>query len=184
MYYCLLQHKALSDKPLLLMPLYDALCNGKLAVFACSLKEEGERRNEYSICMAKKRSKPNPVILWLLGLLVPAYVRLVQYTTRWEIVGRNHYDVARTPDQGMIIAFWHSRIMMMIALRKQFPGKFNFMISGHRDGVMIAKAVKAFNIEVAHGSAANPRKQEKNKSGSNALRTLGAGITARGGRWS
>jgi hypothetical protein len=140
--------------------------------------------------MAKKRSTPNPVVLWLLGLVVPAYIRLVYFTTKWDIVGEEYYDQARNAQNGMIVAFWHSRIMMMIALRKNYPRKFHFMISGHRDGEMIARAIKAFDIEVARGSAANPRKQEKNKSGSNALRHLvralgrgeGVGLTPDGPR--
>ncbi|MCI5047111.1 MAG: lysophospholipid acyltransferase family protein [Aquisalinus sp.] len=140
--------------------------------------------------MAIKSSKPNPFIAWCLGIIVPAWIRLIRMTTRWEVIGQENFERARASEEGMIVVFWHSRILMMVDQRRLFPNRFWFMISEHRDGELIARAVKGFDISFARGSARNPRKKAKNKSGSNALRTLlkalrrgeGVGLTPDGPR--
>lgn len=137
-----------------------------------------------------KAARPSPILLFLVGLLVPAWIRLVQWTTRWEMEGAEHFQAARDSTDGFIVAFWHSRIMMMVPVRERYPGRFFFMISAHRDGDLIAKGVEAFRIEFARGSARDARKKDKNKGGSGALKTLldalkagaGVGLTPDGPR--
>ncbi len=140
--------------------------------------------------MAAKKAQPNPVLSWVISLIVPAYIRLITATTRWEVLGKHNFEAARDNRDGMIVVFWHSRILMMVHERRRYPKKFWFMISEHRDGELIARAVKGFDISFARGSARNPRKKAKNKSGSNALRVLlkalrngeGVGLTPDGPR--
>lgn len=140
--------------------------------------------------MAIKKKSPNPFVLWCLGWLVPVYIRLIDRTTKWEIIGEEHYQDMLSREEGMITAFWHSRILMMIAVRRHYPRKYWFMISEHRDGEMIARSVNAFKIDLARGSASNPKKKAKNKSGTNAQRVLlkalkdkqGVGLTPDGPR--
>ena len=140
--------------------------------------------------MAAKSKTPNPFLLWCLGWLVPAYIRLVKATTKWEIIGEEHLEETRTREDGMITVFWHSRILMMIAMRQLYPRPFWFMVSEHRDGEMIARSVKPFDIDLARGSARNPKKLGKKKSGTSAQRLLlkalkerqGVGLTPDGPR--
>lgn len=140
--------------------------------------------------MAARKSKPNPILVWFLSLVVPAYIRLIGATTKWEIIGQKNFEAARDANHGMIVAFWHSRILMMVNKRRHFPKKFWFMVSEHRDGELIVQAVKSFDISFARGSAKNPRKKAEQKSGSNAFRILlkalkdgdGVGLTPDGPR--
>ncbi len=121
---------------------------------------------------------------------MPAYIRFIDKTTKWEYVGTENWEHARDNPQGMIVSFWHSRILMMVNERRNYPKPFWFMVSEHRDGEYIARAVEGFDIQFARGSARNPRKMAKNKSGSNAFRILlralkrgeGVGLTPDGPR--
>lgn len=139
--------------------------------------------------MARKATV-NPFVLWMLGWIGPLYINLVDRTTRQQVIGQEHLDAIRGREGGFIIAFWHSRILMMVPMRRLHKGRFWFMISEHRDGDLIAQAVKGFDISFARGSTRNPRKTEKKKGGSDALRTLlralkngdGVGLTPDGPR--
>ncbi|MGV6800338.1 MAG: lysophospholipid acyltransferase family protein [bacterium] len=122
--------------------------------------------------MKLKSKQPNPIILWAIGWIIPAWIRLVNATTRWQVIGQKNYDAAIKNKDGFIVAFWHSRIMMMVPVRLHYPGRFYFMISEHRDGTMIAKGVEAFNIDFARGSARNLNKKFKEKGGAKAMRVL------------
>ena len=122
--------------------------------------------------MAKK-AKANPFLMWFLGWAGPAYIKLVNSTTRREVIGQDRFDALKARKDGFIIAFWHSRILMMVPLRRSYPGdRFWFMVSEHRDGDMIVKAVNGFDISFARGSTMNLRKKDKKKGGADALRTL------------
>jgi lysophospholipid acyltransferase (LPLAT)-like uncharacterized protein len=79
------------------------------------------------------------------------YIRLVWATGRWQVVGG---DIpARYWDQGkpFILAFWHGRLLMMPqSWRRAMP--INMLISGHRDGQLIARTVGHFGIRTIEGS--------------------------------
>jgi lysophospholipid acyltransferase (LPLAT)-like uncharacterized protein len=55
-------------------------------------------------------------------------------------------------DQGqpIIAAFWHQRLLMMPFLPRR--GKVGILISQHRDGEFIARAVKLFGVDAVRGS--------------------------------
>ena len=122
--------------------------------------------------MAKK-AKANPFLMWVLGWAGPAWINLVKWTTKREVIGQDILDRLVKAEEGFIIAFWHSRILMMVPMRQIYRGnRFWFMISEHRDGDMIARAVEHFDISFARGSTMNQRKKDKKKGGADALRTL------------
>src|SRR5689334_6714665 len=87
-------------------------------------------------------------LCWLISL----YVRLVFATSRWTIEGAevpHRYHAAGKP---FILAFWHGRLLMMpMAWRRDVP--IHMLISGHRDGRIIADAVGHFGIESIAGSS-------------------------------
>jgi hypothetical protein len=98
-------------------------------------------------------------VCWLVSL----YIRLVWATSRWrvergEIPRRLHED--RRP---FILAFWHGRLLMMpMAWDRTRP--IHMLISAHRDGRIIADAVKHFGIGSIAGSS--------RRGGSSALRQM------------
>jgi lysophospholipid acyltransferase (LPLAT)-like uncharacterized protein len=98
-------------------------------------------------------------VCWLVSL----YIRLVWATSRWrvergEIPRRLHED-----RQPFILAFWHGRLLMMpMAWERAQP--IHMLISAHRDGRLIADAVKHFGIGSIAGSS--------RRGGSSALRQM------------
>ncbi|MCB2112450.1 MAG: lysophospholipid acyltransferase family protein [Parvularculaceae bacterium] len=97
------------------------------------------------------------------------YIRLVEATSSSRFIGREHADALLNSDKGFILAFWHSRLLMAASLRGETDRTVKMLISTHRDGEIIARAVKGFGIEMIRGSAADPKKPEKNKSGAPAI---------------
>ena len=99
------------------------------------------------------------------------YIRLVYYTGRWEVVGREHADRFWAGDRPFILAFWHGRLLLIpYAWRKGAPVKF--LISQHRDGELISRTIAHLGLGSIRGSAARKDKADKNKGGAGALRTM------------
>ncbi len=101
--------------------------------------------------------------------VIGAYIRLVNATARWKIVDRDYFDDADQAGKGVIVAFWHGRLMMSPRLCQETHRQVFMLISANRDGEIIAKAVKSFDLEFIRGSAANPKKPTKNKGGASAV---------------
>jgi lysophospholipid acyltransferase (LPLAT)-like uncharacterized protein len=125
-----------------------------------------------------KRLIRHPAIQRALAWLVALYLRLVWATTRWTLVGEDH--ARALADGPMILAFWHERLPLaalgwrLLARRVPQPGgrRAQVLISRHRDGRLIASAVRPFGIDVVHASSS--------KGGATGLRAL-ARILADGG---
>lgn len=100
---------------------------------------------------------------------IAAYIRLVEATSRLEYIGREHADALLGSDKGFILAFWHSRLLMCPAIRRETDKPVFMLISTHRDGEIIANAVRGFCVELIRGSAADPKKPGKDKSGAPAV---------------
>ena len=125
-----------------------------------------------------KRLIRHPAVQGLLARLVALYLRFVWATTRWTLVGEEH--ALSMADRPMILAFWHERLPLaalgwrLLARRVPQPGgrRAKVLISRHRDGRLIAAAVRPFGIDVVHASSS--------KGGAAGLRGL-ARILAQGG---
>jgi lysophospholipid acyltransferase (LPLAT)-like uncharacterized protein len=98
------------------------------------------------------------------------YIRLVWATGRWEI--RNGATPEQYWSQGkpFIIAFWHGR-MLILPCMWPTTSKMHMLISMHRDGEMIARAIGYFGHGTVRGSAAKPG-SDKEKGGAAALRGM------------
>ncbi|HUN50668.1 MAG TPA: lysophospholipid acyltransferase family protein [Candidatus Sulfotelmatobacter sp.] len=85
---------------------------------------------------------------WLIQL----YIRLVHLTGSWR---EEHGEIARrlvAARQPFIGAFWHGRMLMIpVAWNRRAP--LAMLISGHRDGRLIAGAVAHFGIGWVMGSS-------------------------------
>lgn len=85
---------------------------------------------------------------WLIHL----YIRLVFATSRWTVEGAEIAERLRRAGKPFILAFWHGRLLMMpMAWQRLAP--MHMLISGHRDGRIIADAVRYFDIDSIAGSS-------------------------------
>jgi hypothetical protein len=90
----------------------------------------------------------------LLVLLIALYVRLVYATSRWTTFGAATPDALTAARRPFIIAFWHGR-MLMLPMMWARRSPLHMLISGHRDGHIIAGAVAPFGIGWIEGSTAS-----------------------------
>ena len=99
----------------------------------------------------------------LLCWLVHLYIRFVYWTSRWETAGDDVPQALRAQGKPFILAFWHGRLLM-IPMAWQGLAPMHMLISGHRDGRLIADAVRYFGIDSVPGST--------NDGGTGALRAM------------
>ena len=88
----------------------------------------------------------------LVSALAVFYMRLVYATNRWSRVGEEVFARLLAAERRMVICFWHGRLMMLPFARGG-SRPYAVMISGHRDGLMIAGVVARFGIGVVRGSS-------------------------------
>jgi lysophospholipid acyltransferase (LPLAT)-like uncharacterized protein len=99
------------------------------------------------------------MLCWLIQL----YIRLVWATSRWDTLGGEIPHRIRAEGRPFVLAFWHGRLLMIpMAWRRLAP--MHMLISGHRDGLIIAGAVRYFGVDAVAGSS--------NQGGSGALRAM------------
>jgi lysophospholipid acyltransferase (LPLAT)-like uncharacterized protein len=107
------------------------------------------------------------------------YIRLIHATSRLHFIGRDHADrLLAERSEGFILAFWHERLLLAPLVRKETNREVRMLISAHRDGQMISRAVRSFGVRTISGSAANPAKPGKNRSGAAAVAEMTAAIAA------
>jgi lysophospholipid acyltransferase (LPLAT)-like uncharacterized protein len=95
-----------------------------------------------------RSSAVREAVCWLISL----YVRLVFATSRWTVEGAEIPGRLHDSGRPFILAFWHGRLLMMpMAWRRSAP--IHMLISGHRDGRIIAAAVRHFGIASIAGSS-------------------------------
>ncbi len=87
------------------------------------------------------------VLIWLFV----RFVRLVFATNRWQTVGREDADAMLGVGQPFIAAFWHGRLMMAPHCW-QAEATIHVIISRHRDGENIARAVRHLGVAAIRGS--------------------------------
>ncbi|HEY5649581.1 MAG TPA: lysophospholipid acyltransferase family protein, partial [Nitrospiria bacterium] len=72
-------------------------------------------------------------------------------TMRLEFRGTEKVDVFWKNGKNVIVAFWHSRQLMM-PYAYSGPGKVNVLVSQHRDGELIAQTIAYFGMGALRGS--------------------------------
>jgi lysophospholipid acyltransferase (LPLAT)-like uncharacterized protein len=87
-------------------------------------------------------------LCWLVAL----YIRLVRWSGPWSTDGASIPAAFHAAKRPFILAFWHGRLLMMpCAWNRRVP--IHMLISGHRDGRIIADAVRHFGIDSIAGSS-------------------------------
>ncbi len=101
-----------------------------------------------------RRLLDDPSVQALLATAAVAYLRFVHRTTRWQRLGLD--EIERAAMQGgrtaAVACFWHGRMLMMPFARRG-PYAYTMLISGHRDGRLIARAVGRLGIDTVVGSS-------------------------------
>jgi lysophospholipid acyltransferase (LPLAT)-like uncharacterized protein len=88
----------------------------------------------------------------LLCAIIALYIRFVYATSRWTVEGGAAAQLHFREKRPFILAFWHGRLLMMpMAWPRDVP--IHMLISGHRDGRIIADAVGHFGIASIAGSS-------------------------------
>lgn len=95
--------------------------------------------------------------------VIHCYIRIVYFTTTWQIEGAEWPRRLRAEGKPFILAFWHGRLLM-IPMAWQRLAPMHMLISAHPDGQIIADAVTYFGVDSIAGSTS--------RGGSAALRTM------------
>ncbi|MEL6244710.1 MAG: lysophospholipid acyltransferase family protein [Pseudomonadota bacterium] len=111
----------------------------------------------------------------LLGWIIWAYMALCGRTIRWTVEGDEAAKGAWAAHQGVVVAAWHSRILLLPAgwarLMRHWPGRSApsaMMISLSPEGEPVARAIRHLGLESIRGSSSHKRKK-KDKGGAQAL---------------
>lgn len=123
-----------------------------------------------------KRFARSGAAMRLASSMIGGYIRLVHATSRWTVIGREHVSAAEEAGKGVILAFWHGRLLMAAAIRRETERPVYMLISAHRDGEIIARGVSGFGVDFIRGSAADPKKPGKDKSGASAIAQMVAAL--------
>ncbi len=90
------------------------------------------------------------LVIWLGPILAYWTIKALAWTMKFEVV---HPEVQRSVlEKGFpaIGAFWHGRLLMM---PRAYEGKkLSFLVSSHRDGQVVGKALKRFGFHAILGS--------------------------------
>lgn len=108
------------------------------------------------------------IVSWILA----KYMQFCAATKRWDRRGEEHRDVCTETGDGMIAAFWHSRIVLsFMGWDRKASQTPTMLISRSREGDLIAHFARNLSISVVRGSSRNTRKS-KQKGGVKALRDM------------
>lgn len=88
------------------------------------------------------------LVCWVMFL----YMRLLGWTGRWRVIGRELPERWLEEGKPFIVAFWHGRLLMMF-LAWRYPDRIHVLISGHRDGQLISRTIAHFGTRTVVGSA-------------------------------
>ena len=127
--------------------------------------------------MIKNLSK-NPTVLGIAGTTLGGYLHLLSATSRQVEKNRSFLDESLAHEKGLIVAFWHGRLGMISVAAERAPVRVNILLSQNETTASFARAVKGFDAGLIHGSAANPKKPEKNKGGAGAIVQMHAALDA------
>ncbi len=98
--------------------------------------------------MWKKLKKE--MLLVIAPVITHIMIRLIYLSMRITYINYDHYRHLASSGTQSILAFWHSRILMM---PYGYPGSvLTTLVSAHRDGELITRTVRPFGILSVRGS--------------------------------
>jgi lysophospholipid acyltransferase (LPLAT)-like uncharacterized protein len=122
-----------------------------------------------------KRLARSPVIPFIGGTLIWAYMSILSHTMRWRVEGIEHVREVWQNPHGWVLATWHSRILLMPVLQIIYKPKWTkpphpatLMVSPSRDGEFTNRSGKWLGLHIIRGSSSG--KKGKGKRGMAAAR--------------
>ena len=103
-----------------------------------------------------------------IAALVAGYMKLVKHTVRWEVHGRQHVETHWQNPQGVILAFWHGRLMGAISTWPVPLQPVKVLVSRSSHGDLITRTADMLGVGTIRGSSRNRKKLEKDKGGAEA----------------
>ncbi|MCK4846605.1 MAG: lysophospholipid acyltransferase family protein [Deltaproteobacteria bacterium] len=92
----------------------------------------------------------NNLTLIIAPFVASIYIRFLAFTMKITYVNFEGYRKHIKENKQLILAFWHSRLMLM---PYSYPGKgITVLVSQHRDGELVARAMNYFGIKAVRGS--------------------------------
>ncbi|WP_083921786.1 lysophospholipid acyltransferase family protein [Kiloniella laminariae] len=89
-----------------------------------------------------------------IARIMSSYIVLVRATTRWQEVMPDETRRFLDQESNIIGCFWHSRMVMMFhAWKHSDRSRFHMLISAHRDGRVIARAIENLGFRTVEGSS-------------------------------
>jgi lysophospholipid acyltransferase (LPLAT)-like uncharacterized protein len=89
-----------------------------------------------------KRLTRSPRAQGALARVTSAYLRWTLSTIRWRWVGRETVEQVWAQDSGVVVCFWHSRLLMAPAIWPVGSGQTaKILVSLSADGEFIARAM-------------------------------------------
>jgi lysophospholipid acyltransferase (LPLAT)-like uncharacterized protein len=115
-----------------------------------------------------KRLARSPVIPFIGGTLLWAYMSILSHTMRWRVEGIEHVRKLWAGPDGWILAAWHSRMLLMpvvqVIYRQRWPRRprpITLMVSNSRDGEFTNRAGIWLGLNIIRGSAATKKGKDK-----------------------
>jgi lysophospholipid acyltransferase (LPLAT)-like uncharacterized protein len=96
-------------------------------------------------------------------------IKFIGKTTRWELINYERIEENKRSDKPVIFAFWHGRLLMIPYIC--FGKNPTVLISQHRDGELISRIAKHFDVNAVRGSTTRGGKEGFKK----IVRTLQSG---------
>ncbi|MHA1601333.1 MAG: DUF374 domain-containing protein, partial [Alphaproteobacteria bacterium] len=93
----------------------------------------------------RKRILKSRQVQLALAWVVSHYLRLVLSTVRWEITMPPAVQELVKEHRPLIACFWHGRLMLIRACLPR-QRTIHVLISEHRDGLLISRAVQSLDI--------------------------------------
>lgn len=126
-----------------------------------------------------KRFMRSAVIQNTAGFLLAAYMVLIKYTTRWEVIGLDRVAHIMGNGDGLIALTWHSRFLMLnSAWKKRYQMPY-VLISKSRDGEIVTRTSHFLGLKTIRGSAKRAG-SSKGKGGAAAFRNMQSALDAGG----
>ncbi len=99
-----------------------------------------------------KKILQDKVIQDILGFLISLYLRVCFHTSLWYVKNNKKIEEQLQKKKKIFVLFWHNRLMMAPFCWK-YKNTFKMLISEHRDGRLISKAVSHLSINTIQGSS-------------------------------
>ena len=98
-----------------------------------------------------KKFLQSDAVLNLIGILIAGYVWIVHKTSKWQVLNGDFSHQMLRDEKPFILAFWHGRLLMISPFVKR-KSSINVLISQHRDGEIIARSLKHWDLKAIRGS--------------------------------